>query len=673
MQRTLRDVLQKGTSKEEFQKRLIARMAKRKERGFFAFERTSKYLVERQPGYTKWIIDEADVAMCGEVVLPGTGGKPMFVGNPPDWLTNPTGDSEFLVQLNRMTHWPVLLQAHGITGDGRYAAKVVGELEDWLAKCPAPEIGKDPEVVRRDFSALTPWRLLEVGIRMFETWPPVLCHLAGSSFMSQALLERMILSMDEHAELLLEMSPILWPDADHNHALMENLGLLSVATMLPELDKSAARREHAIRELERCAANQLTKEGGQIEGCPGYHNGCVYWFCLAIRLADEAEAHFSQEYWDRVRGSMEYTLHTMRPTGEVVPWGDSRPDHAAARAAISWRESSGESEYLKEVTRLIGAAAVKDFVMEKPWSVNDVEGMFEEIAAANKGARKKRKGGVYWAKELKQVAMRTDWGKEALSVFFACRTPVNNGHAHIDPMSFDFTAMGRAMVVDPSYFTYATVADRKLFKSAAWHSTLTINDQDPFEYRGPWSYSPQKEGRIIDVWERPGLMAVAAEHLNYEPAVHQRLVALVEEQFLVVVDEVKDVAEDAAVQIYYHLDSTKARTWKKDGIFAAADFGDVGLMIAVTGGMLSAALLPGRVSTHTDVAHASLRLKITDIARCARRLYATVLLPYRMEKEVDAPCVSISGDGGRIICRVGIEKRELQLTWSDGGVELAGL
>ena len=38
--------------------------------------------------------------------------------------------------------------------------------------------------------------------------------------------------------------------------------------------------------------------------------------------------------------------------------------------------------------------------------------------------------------------MRTGWSRTAASLFFACRTPVYNTHAHIDPNSFDFTAMG---------------------------------------------------------------------------------------------------------------------------------------------------------------------------------------------------------------------------------------
>jgi len=66
---------------------------------------------------------------------------------------------------------------------------------------------------------------------------------------------------------------------------MENLGLLRLACTFPEFQASRQWQTHALRELERCAMAQLTEDGGQIEGCPSYHNGCVYWFCFAWQIA----------------------------------------------------------------------------------------------------------------------------------------------------------------------------------------------------------------------------------------------------------------------------------------------------------------------------------------------------------------------------------------------------
>ena len=49
---------------------------------------------------------------------------------------------------------------------------------------------------------------------------------------------------------------------------------------------------------------------------------------------------------------------------------------------------------------------------------------------------------INWQRQLQQAMFRTGWDKDALSVFFACRVPCQNGHGHMDPAGFDFCALG---------------------------------------------------------------------------------------------------------------------------------------------------------------------------------------------------------------------------------------
>ncbi len=141
-----------------------------------------------------------------------------------------------------------------------------------------------------------------------------------------------------------------------------------------------------------------------------------------------------------------------------------------------------------------GAEAVRARCVESVWEDFGSSGM---LAANDKIAA--TPGEIFlpvdsWQKDLKQVMLRTDWSHEALSVFFACRTPVNNAHAHIDPMSFDFTAHGRPLIIDPGRFTYREDADRRDFKSAVCHNTLIINEREPFAYLGSWEYGGAEAG-----------------------------------------------------------------------------------------------------------------------------------------------------------------------------------
>jgi hypothetical protein len=659
----LPDILSEPLSAEQFHARVQERMGQRDLRRGYTMAQRAAFLRDRAPDQVRKTLAEAELALRGLLVLPGTGDKPLFVGDPPQWAANPTGDEEYLWGLNRMFHWTTLLRAYSLTGQSRYARKVVAELSDWIERCPRPPVGPDRAAAAGNFCRVDPWRSLEAGIRMYETWPRVLEHLSGTPFLTPELLGRMAVSMHEHAEVLAEICPIFWPHADHNHYLMENLGLLSVAVLLPDLADCGRWLDQALAQLERCAAAQLTAGGGQIEGCPHYHDGCVYWFCLAIELAGQAGRELSPAYRARLGRALEYTVHTLRPSGGCVPWGDSDATDNATAPAIWWYKTTGDAGPLHMTARLTGPEAARRVALELAWVVPDVDALLRALDPAERHAPSLPL--VSWQKELRQVALRTGWDREALSVFYACRSPVNNTHAHIDPAGFDFTALGRALLVDPGRYTYRNGPERRDFKSAAWHNTLTVNGREPFAYLSSWAYGPQQEGCLSNVWQQPQLLAAEAVQHNFAPAVHRRLVAIVADRVLLVLDELGDLAPGATVQVYFHFDSTAVR-WDQSRLSASADFGDVDLALhAAASTALTGTLLPGQVSEHIDDRHDSLRLRLEDAPGTAPvRRYAALVMPHRQ----DAPRPALTGpvlatDGGATTCRFTLDGQAFRLVW----------
>jgi len=193
------------------------------------------------PQAARSLLQMAENDVHGRFILPGSGNEMADVGNPPRWHENALGDAESVWFLNRLKHWPRMLRTGAITGDPRFAEKVTAELDDWIAKCPCPPIDGDLTLLQKGFSAVTPWRALEVGIRMNESWPQTLRLLAETPLLTPERLARYVISAHQHGRVLAEICPLLWPEANHNHYLMENAGLLAVACLLPEL-RSAARR-----------------------------------------------------------------------------------------------------------------------------------------------------------------------------------------------------------------------------------------------------------------------------------------------------------------------------------------------------------------------------------------------------------------------------------------------
>ena len=620
-------------------------------------------LRRHSPEAVDQLLAQAEAYQRGLMVLPGTGGKPVHVGTPPRWHTNPTTDEEYTWGLNRMGHWPVLLRAYALTGEHRFAAQVTTELTDWIEQCPRPAINTEREAAYRAFYQADPWRSLEAGIRLYETWPWIVAHLADNDLLTPDLVARLAVSIHEHAEVLAEICPVFWPRADHNHYLMENLGLLSAAAMMPELAGAARWRVRALRELERCAIAQMTEDGGQIEGCAGYHNGCVYWLCFALRLAKQSGAAFSPAYNTRLRRSLDYTVHTVRPTGIGVPWGDSDATDSATAAAIWWREASGDSAPLHALLPLVGSDRARTVALDHFWVVDDPEALLAELDKPSTATPPL----VNWQRELSQVALRTDWNRDALSVFFACRSPANNGHAHLDTGSFDFCALGRNLVADPGRYTYRECPERYLIKCAAWHSTITVDGRDPFAYLSRWTFGKQHEGRIVNVWERPGLLAAASLQHNFAPAIHRRLVALLDGRALLVLDDFDGLASASAVQRWFHIDSTDIR-WneKEQRAVAACDDVTLHLLDAVLEGRTTGSCQPGHISDQFDSWHDSTRLCLEDVGPGSdKRAYAALLLPhhrYVQPASVTGFALTRTADGLRLT--VTLDDRPRILTWT---------
>jgi hypothetical protein len=632
-------------------------------------ETTAALIRERLPELAAQTIAEADRALAGMLVLPGTGARPYFVGIPPDWFANPVNDNEFLWILNRHGHWRNLLAAYSLTGERRYGEKVVQEARDWIARVPRPPIERDPVVARPIFRGINPWRLLETGIRMFEAWPLILEHLVDSDLMTAELLAEYVTSLYEHGEVLAEVSPILFPAANHNMHIMQNLGLLTIATNVPELKTAEAWREQAIRELERAARAQITDGGGQIEGCPHYHNVCLHYLSRAQLILNGSGERFSDEYVDLVKRGLEYSVYAFRPSGTGVPWGDSDADLRAVTAAFHAGLAFGHWAPLQRLVGLAGHEAARDECLKSVWRIPDLPILLQELEQSSTppAAPLPR---VRWHRALGQVTMRTDWTRDALSLFFACHTPTSeSGHAHIDPMGFDFSALGRPLVVDPGRYCYRQDDDRRTFKTAAYHNTLMIDRADPYPYLASGRNGRPKYGDVVWVQERDGLLAAEAVHHNYEPASHRRAVAIVDGAFLLILDHVRDIGPERTVQIYYHLDSPDV-TW--DPVLRAAMTSNADVNVAVFASPnVRGTLLDGRVSDLLDVARPSRRLCLEDAAppSDSTRLYAAAIVPYCATDP--APTLTnfeLSQDGDQIRCGFTLNARPYSLAWTSTGL-----
>jgi len=608
------------------------------------YRRVAAFVNRAHPELRAKTVALAEEAMRGLLLLPGSS-ELSVVGDPPDWLTPQHNDEEYLWSLNRMMHWKTLLQAHALTGEERYAAKVAAELDDWIARTAPPPFrhpdGRpNPEIATN--AGPPAWRALETGIRMFDSWPVVFEQLAGTAHLPPERLARLAASVAQHGEELSLLSPLLWPEADHNHYFMEMLGLLSIGVYFPELDAAPGWTDQAGRELERCVQNQFTADGGHVEACPSYHNLCVVLLARFLDLARAARRELPAALHALAAAAADQTLHSVRPTGLIVPWGDSTRSNQVEGALWAFR-MTGDLGTLQHLTGFMGAERVRADCAPHLWDIDDPEAVFSQLSR-----RPRPRPLVRFDRGNDQVMMRTAWTADALSVFFSCHSPLlpGSGHQHVDLGGFDFTAFGRTLVADPGVFTYREGEERRRFKSAPYHSVLTVDGREPFEYLNRWRYSPQKEGRVTAVREQPGLVRIDSFHRNYEPAVCHRTLALVDNRLLVVIDTVTGLAPASTVQIYFHLDALDV-AWDLARRRMHSGHEDVRLALHASAG-LDCERLSGEISDRFDVARPSTRVKFSDAGGEARRTYLTVLAPWHAaDREPEIAGLTVSPDQTR--------------------------
>lgn len=613
-----------------------------------------EYVKENYPEIYNGLVDKANKYLDGYILLPGTGGKFIQIGNPPNWYENLVEDNEYVWQLNRMNYWYTLIDAYIILEDEKYISKVISDMDHWLDTCLPPE-SYEPHL----YNKVDPWRVLEVGIRMQESWAYVVEMLFSSEVIPDKLLKRLIYSIHKHGEILYEVSPLKHPGAATNHYIMEMLGLLWIGSTFEEFEEALKWKEFAISELERCSKFQLTTDGAHIEGCPMYHNGAVKWFATGIIFAGGTE-FFSKDYVERLRKSLSYSLYSFRPTGTTVPWGDSRANTAAVLGALYGHIVFDDMSYLLSIRKFISSNQIADMLVNNLRYIKDIKKLLMTIEEKSQHYNIEMET-LNWQREINQVMYRTGWSKDDLSILFGCNSPIVSNHAHMDLMGFDLTANNRPLVVDPGVFTYRNCKERYQFKSSQWHNTLTLNHKDHFKYLTSFSYEPQKQGYVISTEADEKLWYVVACHHNYEPVIHTRLMALIDEKYVIILDRVENLSDNDTVQLHYHLDSTKVEE-KKGVVYTQHDDSNISIYYDKR---FNSQLLKGVISDEIDLTRESRILQLDNINQLkGDQIFHTVMIP-KVSTELSKVHVDIQQDNNKITSIIKIDENTYTLIWEE--------
>ena len=158
------------------------------------------------------------------------------------------------------------------------------------------------------------------------------------------------------------------------------------------------------------------------------------------------------------------------------------------------------------------------------------------------------------------------------------------------------------------------------------------------------------------------MTAIISFHKNYEPAETTRILALIDQQFVIVIDQVTGLVSGDSVQIHYHLDRTQVSQTSHGWITKKE--GHPNIELAVSPSMVPQ-LEVGKISTANDVWHDSLLLHLEHTQRANQIFYhGTILIPHTVE-DCAAGCTAytsgLSSEG--FFMDFSIHQKNFHLVW----------
>ncbi len=445
-----------------------------------------------------------------------------------DWSTNPTDDREWLWALHRHQWWVMLAAAYRETSDEKYAARILTELRSWVALYPPPSKIDEQSPA---------WRLMEVGLRLRESWLPtfgILCRASRSWSRDQLLMLR---SIYDHASFIALFESHL-AHRSYNHLLREANGLAYAGTFLPEFVEAARWRKTAFSRLARELAVQVNDDGSHIEVSTGYLWMVVDELEHALGLAKRGDPLLHNDLLRVLEAMYGVLAYVMRPDGTTPSLNDGDMEDRATQLGRLLR--AGERYGRRDLTWV----ATQGEKGEAPATTS--------TAFADAG----------W------FVMRSGWSCQEHYLLLDAG-PYGGPHGHEDMLSIEVAAFGKPFLVDSGSYTYNRNDPRRnYFVGSQGHNTVLVDGMSQLRRWQRGSLSPKRGTKSAAGWETGarldyvvgeyaggyGFLRVnqPGEESQIKDVIHRRHVIFVKPDYWLLLDQL-EASSPHSYQLLFHV------------------------------------------------------------------------------------------------------------------------
>ncbi|MCC3355339.1 alginate lyase family protein [Bacillus sp. REN16] len=377
-----------------------------------------------------------------------------------DWTYCFNGDEEWAFMLNRQRFMAEIGMAYLLEKNEEYVTHWKRIFYEWV------KANEDNRIHPYTF------RKIDAGIRV-TNWLKGYQYIQQSPLWDESDNAVFLQQLKEHGNFL--SKPFRAFDFQSNWGFLELNGLIQAAFLMDEDTRNQWINE-SLQRINKMIPLQIYNDGYQKEQSPMYHHEVLH--CLVeIKLILEKNKYEVPYYITDAANRM-YTasFQLMKPNRHQPMLGDS--DDTDLRGILATGAVLLNRPDLKSLTD-------ESFMFEALWyfgkdglqrfhALKSKEPLFTSANLADSGVTVFRSG---WAEQ-----------DEYLLFDHGIMGHVNKGHGHDDTLHIELMAGGREFLMDGGRYTYCETEERKYYKEAKRHNTITVDGFSASEYVNTWEW-----------------------------------------------------------------------------------------------------------------------------------------------------------------------------------------
>jgi uncharacterized heparinase superfamily protein len=450
----------------------------------------------------------------------------------PDWQSCPDGDRLWTYNLHYFEYGIDLLWAYRSSGEMCYLLVLIELINDWIEKNPFwTPIAWDAYPLSRRLIAMT----------------TLLAHLHDEPVFRRRCLEPLLASLCQQAAFL---AGNLEFDVDNNHLITNARALVWAGTYLRGHTDAEQWLTRGLYLLGQESDRQILSDGGHTERSMSYHLVVLQDYLETAILLEQLDIEIPDALRQVISVMFDFLLHFVKGDGSLFAFNDTvtgYPLPATQMTAVGAAYLSHPG--LKESA----TKATGDYL---DWLMGDAgRKAYDSVQTA-----KSRPKSVAFP-ESGYFLMRSSDSRDAPMLLFDCG-PIgprhSAAHAHADTLSFELTARGQSLLIDPGVFEYKAGEWRDFFRSTSVHNSVTVDGQDQSLFWGPFRVAEMAEAQLLH-WETTDAYDyVEGKHNGYarlkSPVMHSRSVRYLKPSRWIITDTLEsDGRANHLYQLHFHL------------------------------------------------------------------------------------------------------------------------